>query len=151
ESRGGVRGGGRTGGTRGRRAGSGGGGGVLTGEGVAERDEHGRRRAARPCRVAGAYGSRREQALGVGEPEHGPGDASALLGRAVAAVVDPEHSALERNRDALVREAVQTGKELQAGRGGTRPEQARDRRADDLSRRGPEPPKPPGTGPLLHS
>ena len=39
----------------------------------------------------------------------------ALLRRAVAAVVDPEHGALERDRDALVREPVDARKQLQAG------------------------------------
>ena len=51
--------------------------------------------AARSRRGAEAEGGRREQALGVGETEHGRGIPGALLRGPVAAVVDPEHRALE--------------------------------------------------------
>ena len=123
--------------------------GDLTGQDIAERDDRGRRRAACAGCVAGANGRRREEALGIGEPEHGRRVAGTLLGRPVAAVIDPEHRALQRDRDALVREPVESGKQLQAGRRDAGPEQARDRRTNDLSHRRPETPKPPCMGPLL--
>ena len=64
------------------------------------RARRGRSRTARGRRLARAAapiaeGGRREQALGVGETEHGRGIPGALLPVLVAAVVDPEHRALE--------------------------------------------------------
>ena len=114
------------------------------------RDDCGRHGAARPSGRACANGRRREQALGVGEPKRGGRGAGALLRRAVAAVVDPQHGALQRDRDPVVGEPVEAGEQLETRRGDPGPERAGGDSTDDLSHRRPETAKPPCSGPLLY-